>query len=101
MRYINAIYWSFGYRATLAQAARTWKSLKVDKEKHNTFDFPERFRCFRLNKSVLETAETKQPDSQLHFAPKNIKIHLLVFENELIDATIPVPKKCQNRECVF
>ena len=76
-------------------------TLEIGHEKNTTFCFTRRFRYFRLNKSVLETAETKQPDSQLHFAPKIIKIQLLVFENELIDDTIPVPKKCQNRECVF
>ena len=71
-------------------------TLEAGQGKHTTFDFPERFRCFRLNKSVLETAETKQPDSQLHFTPKIIKIHLLVFENELFDDTIQVSKKWQN-----
>ena len=59
--------------------------LEAGQGKHNTFYFAETFRCFRLNKSVLETTETKQTDSQLHFAPKIIKIHLLVFENELIE----------------
>ena len=64
--------------------------------KNNTFDFTKRFCCFQLNKSVLKTAEKKQADSQLYFAPKIIKINLVVFENELIDDAIPVPKKCQN-----
>ena len=45
---------------------------------------------------MLETAETKQEDSQLHFALKIIEFHLLVFENELIEDAIPVPKKSQN-----
>ena len=70
-------------------------------QKNTTFCFTRRFRYFRLNKSVLETAETKQPDSQLHFAPKIIKIHLIVFENELIEDVLLVPKKFQNQECVF
>ena len=64
--------------------------------KNNTFDFTESVCCFRLNKSELETAETKQADSQLNFAPKIIKIHLLVFENELIEDAMLVPKKFQN-----
>ena len=71
-------------------------SLELGREKHNTFYFTENFRCFRLNKSVLETTETKQADAQLHFTPKIIKNHLLVFENELIEDAILVPKKLQN-----
>ena len=71
-------------------------SLEFGRGKHNTFYFTECFRYFRLNKSVLETTETKQADSQLHFAPKIIKNHLLVFENELIEDTMLVQKKSQN-----
>ncbi len=70
--------------------------MEIGHEKNTTFCFTRCFHYFQLNKSVLETTQTKQADSQLHFAPKTIKIHLLVFENELIDETIPVPKKCQN-----
>ena len=51
--------------------------LEVGQGKTNTFYFTEGFCCFRLNKSVLETAETKQAGSQLYFAPKIIKIPLL------------------------
>ena len=75
--------------------------LEFGQGKDTTFKVLESFRYFRLNKSVLETKETKQADSQLHFAPKIIKIHLVVFENELIEVAIPVLKKCQNQECVF
>ena len=64
--------------------------LEFGREKTNTFYFTESFRCFRFNKSVLETTETKQADSQLCFAPKNIKNHLLVFENELIEGALLV-----------
>ena len=71
-------------------------SLELGQGKNTTFYFTESFRCFRLNKSVLETTETKHAGSQLYFAPKNIKIHLLVFENELIEDVMPVPKKLQN-----
>ena len=60
------------------------KHRKVKREKHNFF-FAESFRCFHLNKSVLETKETKHADSQLCFAPKNIKIYLVVFENEFFE----------------
>ena len=67
-------------------------SLELGRGKHNTFYFTESFRSFRLNKSVLETTETKQADPQLHFAPKIIKNHLLIFENELIEDTMLVPK---------
>ena len=61
-----------------------------------TFYFTESFLCFQLNKSVLETKETKQVDSQLNFAPKIMKFYLVVFENELIEDTMLVPKKFQN-----
>ena len=71
-------------------------SLESVQGKTTTFYFTESFWCTRLNKSVLETTETKQTNSQLHFAPTIIKIHLLVFENELIEDAIPVPKKSQN-----
>ena len=68
---------------------------------NNTFDFTESVCCFRLNKSELERAETKQADSELHFTPKNINIHLLVFENELIEDAMLVPKKFRNWKPVF
>ena len=71
-------------------------SLELGQGKNTTFYFTESFRCFRLNKSVLETKETKQVDSQLHFAPKIIKFYLVVFENELIEDAMQVPKKSQN-----
>ena len=64
--------------------------------KDTTFYFLRSFRCFRLNKSVLQTKETKQVGSEFHFAPKIIRIHLLVFENELIEDAMLVPKKFQN-----
>ena len=70
-------------------------SLEVGQGKNNTFYFTESFRCFRLNKSVLETTETKHAGSQFYFAPKNIKIHLLVFENELIEDAMLVRKRFQ------
>ena len=58
--------------------------LEAGQGKHNTFYFAETFRCFRLNKSVLETTKTKQTDSQLHFAPKIIKIHSVVNFKQLV-----------------
>ena len=66
--------------------------LEVGQGKTNTFYFTERFCCFQLNKSVSETTETKQAGSQFHFASKIIKIHLLIFENELIEDAMPVLK---------
>ena len=63
--------------------------------KNTTFYFTGSSRCFCLNKSVLETKETKQTDSQLCFAPKIIKIHLVVLENELIEVCMLIPKKYQ------
>ena len=48
------------------------------------------------DKIVLETAETKQADSQLPFALKIIEFHLQVFENELIEDAMLVPKKTKN-----
>ena len=77
------------------------EKLEGGQGKNYTFDFTESFCCFRLNKSVLETVETKQADSQLYFAPKIVKIHLLVFENELIEDAMLVPKKFQNWKPVF
>ena len=65
-------------------------------EKNATFCFTKSFRSSRPNKSVLETTERKQADSLLCFAPKTIKIHLLVFENELIEDAVLVLKKFQN-----
>ena len=76
-------------------------SLGFGPGKSTTIYFAESFRCFRLNETVLEITQTKQADSQLHFAPKNIKIHSVILENELIEDAIPVLKKCQNQECVF
>ena len=73
-------------------------SLEFGQGKNTTFYFLRTFRCFRVNKSVLETKETKQVtlDSQLHFPPKIIKLYLVVFENELIEDAMLVPKKSQN-----
>ena len=76
-------------------------SLEFGQGKNTTFYFTESFRCVQLNETVLETTETKQADSQLYFAPKIIKIHLFVFENELFEDAIPVPKNIQNRKPVF
>ena len=67
-------------------------------EKNTTFYFTERFRCFQLNKSVLETKETKQADSQLFFAQKNFKIHLVVLENELFEVALLISKTSQKRK---
>ena len=75
--------------------------LEVGQGKTNTFYFTDGFCCFRLNKSALETAETKQADSQLYSAPKIIKIPLLVFENELIEDAILVPKSLKTENSCF
>ena len=74
---------------------------KFEQGKNNTSYFTKSFRYFRLNKSVLETAETKQAGSQLYFAPKIIKIPLLVFENELIEDAILVPKSLKTENSCF
>ena len=66
-------------------------SLEFGQEQIIIFYFTESFRYFRLNKSVLETTETKQVDSQLCFTPKIIK-HL---KNELIEDAMLVRKKFQ------
>ena len=73
-------------------------SLEFGQGKNTTFYFTESFRCFQLNKSVLETKETKQADSQLFFAPKNFKIYLLVLENELFDVAYVVSKKFKKQK---
>ena len=62
------------------------ESLQIPTELNQVFWY------FGLNKSILETTETKQADSQLSFATKIIKIELLVFENELIEDAMPAPK---------
>ena len=67
-------------------------SLEFGRENRNTFYFTESFRCFRLNKSVLETTETKQADSQLHFAPKIIEIRSLALKNETFEVGSGVSK---------
>ena len=77
------------------------EKLEGGQGKNSTFNFTERFCCFRLNKSVSETIETKQADSQLYFASKIIKIHLLVFENELIEDAILVPKSLKTENSCF
>ena len=69
--------------------------LENDPGKYGVFFFPQSFRCFQQNKSVLETTETKQANSQLHFATKIIKIQLLVFENKLFENPMCAPKKSQ------
>ena len=74
---------------------------KLDKGENSTFYFTENFCCFRLNKSVTETTETKQAGSQLYFTPKIIEIYLLVFENESIEVAMLVPKTSQNWKLVF
>ena len=73
----------------------------LDKKNNNTVYFTASFRCLRVNKSALETTETKHTDSQLCFAPKIIKIHLVIFESELIEDAMLVPKKFQNRKSMF
>ena len=81
---------------TKSQLKHLPTSLEFEQGKHSTFYFIERFRCFRLNKSVLETVETKQADSQLHFAPKIIKIHLTVLENESFEVYMLFQKSIKN-----
>ena len=75
---------------------QTHHTLETEQGKNTTFYFAKSFCCFRPNKSMLETAETKQADSQLHFALKIIEFHLLVFENELIEDAMLVLKKSKN-----
>ena len=76
-------------------------SLEFGQGKNTTFYFTESFRSFQLNETVLETTETKQADSQLYFAPKIIKIHLLVFENELFEDAMSVLKKIKTENPYF
>ena len=74
---------------------------EFEQEQNTTFYFLVSFHCFRLNKIVLDTIETKQAESQFYFAPKNIQFYLVVFENELIEDAMLVPKKFQNWKLVF
>ena len=93
---LRIIFVHFVEKCTVHTHSRLPTSLKAGQGKNTTFYFTGSSRCFCLNKSVLETKETKQTDSQLCFAPKNTKIHLVVFENELIEDAMLVPKKFQN-----
>ena len=71
---------------------------EFEQEQNTTFYFLDSFCCFRLNKSVLGTNETKQVDSQLHFAPKIIKFCLVIFENELIEVAWVILKTSHKRK---
>ena len=69
--------------------------MELGQGKNTTFYFTESFRCFQLNKSVLETQETKQADSHFFFALKNFEIHLVVLENELFEIAWLISKTSQ------
>ena len=71
--------------------------LESGKEKNGVLKFSWRFRRFQANKSSKQNAETEQARPQLYFAPKIIKIHLVVLENELIEVCIVIPKKYKKR----
>ena len=62
-------------------------------EKIRIFYFARSFRVFQLNKSEQERKVTKQTRSILHFAPKSIKIHLVVLENKSFEVAWVVSKK--------
>ena len=98
---LRIIFVHFVEKCTVHTHSRLPTSLKAGQGKNTTFDFTGSSRCFRPNKNVLETTETKQTDSQLHFATKITKIHLVFFENELIEDAMLVPKKFQNWKPVF
>ena len=59
------------------------------------------FRCFPIKKSRKQNTETEQAQPQLQFAPKIIKIHLVVLENELIEVCMLVPKTAKTASCVY
>ena len=86
----------FVEKCTVHTHSRLPTTLKAGQGKDTTFDFTGSSRCFRPNKNVLETTETKQTDSQLHLAPQITKFHLVVFENELSEDAMLVPQKFQN-----
>ena len=65
---------------------------KFIKENYN-FLLNWKFSPCWTQQSSPETTETKQADSQLHFAPKIIKIHSLAFENDSIEDAVLVRKK--------
>ena len=58
-------------------------------------NFSRLFRRFSAKKSIKQNTKTEQARSQLHFAPKIIRIHLVVLENELIEVCMLIPKKYQ------
>ena len=63
--------------------------------KNWVLNFSWRFRRFSANKSSKQNAETEQARPQLYFAPKIIKIHLVILENELIEVCMLISKHCQ------
>ena len=81
------------------QHGRGERALLLKRERKSVVsNFGQSFCYFRHSKSVLETAETKQVDSQLWFAPKIIKIHLVVWENELLEVAWTVSKTSQKQK---
>ena len=69
-------------------------------EQNRVLNFSWRFRQFPENKSRKQNTETEQARPQLCFAPKIIKIHLVVSENELIEVCMLVSKSVQkNTQC--
>ena len=74
--------------------------MELGQGENTTFYFTESFWCFQLNKSVLETKETKQADSLKKIAPKKFEIHLVVLENELFEVACKSSKTSQKRKCI-
>ena len=58
--------------------------------------FSRSFRYFPENKSRKQNAETEQARPHLHFAPKIIKIHLTVLENESFEVYMLFQKSIKN-----
>ena len=81
------------YRALTRQTQQLWK---LGKEKTLLFTSLKVFVVFGSTKVYWKQRKQNKQISQLHFAPKIIEIHLLVFENELIEDAMLVLKKSKN-----
>ena len=59
--------------------------LKTGNEKNVVLNFSRQFRRIPAKKSSKQNTETEQATPQLYSAPKIIRNHLLVLENEFIE----------------
>ena len=95
IQYFDVIFSWFGAFPVGASVNNRRTSSPNWQGKNWVLNFSWRFRRFSANKSSKQNAETEQARPQLYFAPKIIKIHLVVLENELIEVCMLISKHCQ------